>query len=76
MTAKSNLSVISESLFCSENNSKNCHYDTKTKQESIPVGCVPPVCKQYMIQWPPPDVTRGGPQVSKFELVWGGGAGQ
>ena len=59
MTAKSNLSLILESLFCSENNSKSWHYDTKTKQESIPVGCLPPVCKPYVLQWPPPDVTPG-----------------
>ena len=54
-------------------------YQTQTgnqlnqKRESIPVGCLPPVCKPYVLQWPAPDVTsqgvRGGPQVNKFEQV-------
>ena len=29
-------------------------------KQSIPVGCVPPACILYMLQWPPPDVTPGG----------------
>ena len=33
------------------------------KQESIPIGCVPPAWKPYILhfQWLPPDVTRGVP---------------
>ena len=38
------------------------------KQEIIPVGCVPPTWKQYMLQWLPPDVTGGGSN----EHVWTG----
>ena len=30
------------------------------EQESIPVGCVPPACKQYVLQWQLHDVTSGG----------------
>ena len=44
-----------------------------SKQESIPVGCVPPTWKPYMlqVQWPPPDVVLGGggPGMNKFEQV-------
>ena len=32
-------------------------------QESIPVGCVPPPCIPYVLQWPPPDIVLGGSQV-------------
>ena len=41
------------------------------KQENIPVGCLSPACKPYMLQWQPPDVTlgRGDPQVNKFEQI-------
>ena len=39
------------------------------KQESIPVGCVPPTCKPYVFWWPPLGLSiRGGevgPQVNK-----------
>ena len=28
-------------------------------KKSIPVGCVPPACKLYVLQWPPPDVALG-----------------
>ena len=39
------------------------------QQESIPLACVPPVWKPYMLQWQPPDVTPGGrgPQMNKFK---------
>ena len=30
------------------------------EQESIPIGCLPPTRKPYMLQWPPPDVIRRG----------------
>ena len=29
------------------------------KQESIPIGCVPPACKPHVLQRPPPDVASG-----------------
>ena len=38
-------------------------------QEGIPVGCVPPAWKLYMLKWPPPDVTSGG---LSSEHVWTG----
>ena len=38
-------------------------------QESIPIGCVPPACKLYMLKWSPPDVTPECYQVNKFEQV-------
>ena len=51
--------------------------DAKLKQESIPVGCVPPACKLYVFQRPPPDVTvrRGSEPVqcgpmNKFAQVF------
>ena len=34
------------------------------KEESMPVGCVPLVCRAYVSQWPS-DVSTGGPE-------WGG----
>ena len=40
------------------------------KQESIPVGCIPPNCQQYVLQ--PPDASTSGrvwPQVNKFKQV-------
>ena len=40
------------------------------KQESIPVGYIPPACQLHMFQRPPLDVSAGvGPQVYKFEKV-------
>ena len=34
------------------------------KQDSTPVGCVPPACQPYVFRWPPLGVsTGGGPQV-------------
>ena len=41
------------------------------KPESIPLGCVPPTRKLYMlqVQWPPPDAPPGGPLIDKFEQV-------
>ena len=41
-----------------------------TKQESIPVGCIPPACRPYVLRWSP-DVSTcgGGHQVNKFEQV-------
>ena len=41
------------------------------KQEHIPVRCAPPACKPYVLQWLPPDVTRGG-EGSSSEQVWVG----
>ena len=45
----------------------------KYKQDSIPVGCVPPACQPYVFWWPPLDVSKGaggvGHQVDKFEQV-------
>ena len=40
----------------------NCVKNILNKQESIPVGSVPPA-------WPPPDITLGGTQMNKFEQV-------
>ena len=40
------------------------------KQESIPVGFVPPTCQLYVFQWLPLDVSMGVcPQMNKFEQV-------
>ena len=40
------------------------------KQESIPVGCVPPTRQFYVFQWLPLDVSMGVcPQMNKFEQV-------
>ena len=30
------------------------------KEESIPVGCVPPVCQPYVFRWPPLDASTDG----------------
>ena len=47
--------------------------DAKLKQESIPVGCVPPACKLYVFRRPP-DVTLEGPvqdcRMNKFAQVF------
>ena len=48
--------------------------EIKVQQDSIPVGCIPPTCKPYLLQFqlPPPDVAPrggGGPQMNKFEQV-------
>ena len=32
----------------------------KQQQQSIPVGCVPPACKPYVLQWPPSDIPPRG----------------
>ena len=40
------------------------------EQESIPVGCVPPTCKPYVLQWPPPDVTSGGSFIMRPKASW------
>ena len=33
--------------------------NTKFKQDSISVGCVPPTCQLYLFWWPPLDVSGG-----------------
>ena len=43
-----------------------CHWSIK--QESIPVGCVPPACQPYVLQWPPLHVRTVGKPSS--EQVW------
>ena len=39
------------------------------KQDKIIIGCVLPASYPYVFQWPPLDVSGGGPQVNKFEQV-------
>ena len=45
------------------------------KQESIPVGCIPPACQPCVFQWPPDVNTMGGGQdwVGPLCLMSGGG---
>ena len=44
------------------------------KQDSIPVGCLPPACQPYVFQWPLLDVsTDKGRVCPRSDVRWGGG---